>query len=273
MAVVLLNYCGAKMKQIPELIWNDVLFNEIHPDHAMVLLRMDDNVGATHDYRHLTFPAGALLLKARYDYLLEQGYTSEALKNMPVVSSSKDPTVKATRDNTTAAIRTTVYQIGVSQDDVAAHKTGNYAGATKLLQTNYEAKLMKCGLEADGGLLNFLCGKALKDVTSDNYRSMTDPDACELTSTYLRRYRTHTEPLGDMETPSLISGNNASDSSTYTAPAVASHATKIQGKLRLKKGERLAVRADAALTGSLTARGIAEDGSVKKTYRPLTITI
>ena len=190
MSIVLLNGGGIMPTLQKGLQWKDVIFGD-EITRATVVIRRDDILGGTHDYTRPLFHAEARFLRLRYDYLMElyKG-NDKKIRSLPIVAKKEDPGAELEETKEiTSFVRDVLFRSGVKYSQLASsrNKDRRVGMGTQLLQRNYEAKILECGVESDSGLKDFLLLRRIESVTGDRYRSFTSEEGQRYISNLLGR--------------------------------------------------------------------------------------
>ena len=115
---------------------------------------------------------------------------------------------------------------------------------------------------------DFLKFQALKDTTSDNYRSFIDPYAQQQIYRYLRRYNFLDEEV--ITSPPEVEEDRENNTTIITSPVSGTKQVPvIYGSVRIQKDQKIIIDSRTGIRGNLTARVTKPDGTTKKLSKPV----
>lgn len=155
-------------------------------------IKKNFSAGATHDYKRPGTPICARELNRRAEFfraqwgILAGHYVLEDLTGKRLESKVL-----------TAFCREELLRCGMAPSVLAPDRTEPHGIGVRLLLSNYKNFISYCsGFQQDSGVINFLQGYSLAgNVTADNYRSFTSPEAQDFLLDVLSRDKTFESPL------------------------------------------------------------------------------
>lgn len=191
LSIPLLNGGGITPTIQAGLKWSDVVIDQDDHSDVRVHINMANNSWATQDYTRALFRAEGAIVYEGYERLCKMLGGTDAVNELPVISAKGDTMKCVPPGEITAYIRDALLRAGVKNSTLAPSKNRDprVGMGTQLLQKNYKAKLLECGLETDNGLVDFLCLKKIASVTANHYRSFTSQEAQQYIRSVLDRYR------------------------------------------------------------------------------------
>ena len=266
MSLTLINCCGVDIANVGKVMWEDIIFDDSDPD-LVCIRQVRGRATATHNYLHPVCIDGARILRARYDYLHGKGYSTKKLNKKSVVCARKSPLKSFPQNEITDFIRSVLYRIDISASCLQDNRDGMVGGGPMLLKRNFDHRLDECGLVEQVGIKEYLKFQALKDITSDNYRSFIDPYAQQQIYCYLRRYNFLDEQV--VTTPFDVEENKENGTTIISSPVSGTkQVPMICGKVRIQKGAKIIIEAETGIRGNLIARVTKPDGTTKRLIKP-----
>ena len=187
---------------------------------------------------------------------------------MSVVSERNNPLKPFPQKEITGFIRDVLYKIDISASCLKDNRDGMNGGGPMLLKRNFDHRLDECGLSDQAGMKDFLKFQALKDTTSDNYRSFIDPYAQQQIYRYLRRYNFLDEEV--ITSPPEVEEDRENNTTIITSPVSGTKQVPvIYGSVRIQKDQKIIIDSRTGIRGNLTARVTKPDGTTKKLSKPV----
>ena len=247
-------------------VWGDVIWGEDHDDYVRVKYFLPDLTGATHDYTAPLFPAGALVLRKRYNTLSER-YTKEALAKMPIVSTVRDPAKGIKADVLVQHATMRLHSSGVTYAMLSSlRKERPDVAASRLLLLNTYAYNVNrlCALESEPGTAKFLQHESISgNVTDDHYTTFSDDEAGKRLHTIMSSL-IPMEFIEAQDSPILLP--DGKEKHTFT-PEFTRHRVGLVGEYILGPGQEIALLCPHGATGSASVRAIEADGSKRRKAR------
>ena len=267
MSITLINCCGVDIANVSKVTWEDIIFDDSDPD-LVSIRQVRGRATATHNYVHPVYIDGARILHARKEYLQSKGYSAQKLNKMSVVSERNNPLKPFPQKEITGFIRDVLYKIDISASCLKDNRDGMNGGGPMLLKRNFDHRLDECGLSDQAGMKDFLKFQALKDTTSDNYRSFIDPYAQQQIYRYLRRYNFLDEEV--ITSPPEVEEDRENNTTIITSPVSGTKQVPvIYGSVRIQKDQKIIIDSRTGIRGNLTARVTKPDGTTKKLSKPV----
>lgn len=192
--LLLIKSAGFSSSDACKLRWDDVEFNQMGRSETTVQFAIKKNfsAGATHDYKRPGTPICARELHRRAEFfraqwgILAGHYVLEDLTGKRLESKVL-----------TAFCREELLRCGMAPSVLAPDRTEPHGIGVRLLLSNYKNFISyRSGFQQDSGVINFLQGYSLAgNVTADNYRSFTSPEAQDFLLDVLSRDKTLESPL------------------------------------------------------------------------------
>lgn len=262
MSAALINGAGITGSRARALLWKDIAFNNEIQGFAYITQQDDERSGATHNYSRPVFLPESALLQKRLEYLKTK-YCEKEIMKMPVVSESNDPLKSMQQKDVSAFLKGVVREIRVNAALTAPETYGGKSSGgvgTMLLLSNYRSRLMECGLSNEPGMLAFLQGHSIPDVTSDNYRSFTDAAGKRQIMLYMRRLnRVKYESVEASDEPAVKQdGGNTTIAYKRTEQGCVRTASVT---LRLNPGQEVTVFSAYGVQGQVKVHGLSRNGT------------
>jgi hypothetical protein len=255
---------GHSAKATCEIKWGDIIWAESHTDYVRIHYFIHDLVGATHNYTAPIFPAGAQILRKRYEELRKE-YSEAALSKMPIVSQVKDPAKAMTPDALVQHATMRLHSIGLSYEALEIlRKLNPEMAVSRLLLTNTYAKNVNvlCFLQDEEGTAKFLIRESLSsNTTDDHYTCFSDDEAGERLHTIMSCVIPEEVIESDCEPIELLTDGREQ----YTfVPETTRQRIGHVGQYTLKPNEEIIIKVPHGVTGSATVRGFNKDGTLRR---------
>ena len=256
---------GYAAPQATEFLWGDIIWSE-DKDYVRVRYYRPDLAGATHDYTCPVFIAGARVLQARYNQLLET-YTQAQINGMPIVSTVRDPYKPLGADALTQHATMLLRQIGISNDSLAKlHQIDPTSAVSKrlLINTYAYAVATRCALHDEPGTASFLQHLSLSgNVSDDHYTSFSSEEG----GAHLYAIMSAVRPLEALEPTETCEIRPDSTEMRCYLPDNSRQRVGVVAEYRLAPGEELIVIAPHGVTGSVRSREVLSDGKLRRKSR------
>ncbi|NLB79195.1 MAG: hypothetical protein GX796_10270 [Clostridiaceae bacterium] len=241
MGLLLVNECGLPSKIACKHIWKEVIYNSA-VDYVAITIQKDDTASATHDYTRPLTPFAADVLTKRYR-LLQNLYTDEQLREMPIVSTKNNPEKPLDHKVLTNLCRTALIQAGIDQNNLITVSSKVYGAGIRLLLRNIKYRLEHhCGLSTDPAAVRFLLQKTMNDTTAESYRSFTCPEGQTYLYNALKRDTRFIEKPESATDEEFIKEITPDGKIEYTImPEAPDKLTSFKAKLLVKPGGRVEI--------------------------------
>ena len=179
------------------LKWSDVLFTG---EGVFVRRFQRKRVGALHNYTCPLLPAAQIMVRERYKYLQEQGYTDAELADMTVLSFGGKIKRKLKVSEGTDYLRDSLHRAGVQYsvlEEYQAQAAKRPGGAGLQLCHDHFLNVCRreCKIPADSPTEKFLRMVAFRrDTTNEAYRSFTGENGRRALAIIARRDQRLQEP-------------------------------------------------------------------------------
>lgn len=256
---------GFSAKDACKLFWKDVIWYEGHIDYVRIKFYRPDFVGATHDYTAPIFPAGAKILRKRYE-TLRASFNKDDLDSMPIVSQVFNPSKAMNADALVQEVLMRLRTIGLQYESIfnIRKKEGSQVAVSRrLLKNTYDNNVYHlCALSEEVGTAKFLCKESLtNNTTDDHYASFSSEEAGERLHAYMS-FVTPEESIDFVdEKPKKLPDGRVQH--TY-APETTRQRVGHVGHYRLQPGEEIVIKCPHGAKGSVTTRAYNEDGSLRR---------
>lgn len=254
--LALMLWAGVSASYAVTLNWRDIAF--FRDGNAIILLRKDENAGATHDRRRPVFPQAATILRRRYTELKEQ-YDESTLIGMPIVSRVKRLDQPLTANELIQSVGMILRQIGVSEETFRVLQEHGHSVSGRLLINSYARNInTRCGFGPDNpGIKAFMLGHSLVgDVTADNYTSFTSAEAVYRITTAMRAVAP--------ENPVVIPPDSDSNSDLYYAPTTTRETVSLLGQIIVPPGTFFSILCPGGVQGDIDIRELKSDGTKRR---------
>lgn len=241
--------------------WGDLIFGDPQ-EYVCVSYNRPDLAGATHNYTAPIFPSGALVLRARYERLVEQ-YGKEQVAEMPVASQITNPKVPCGAAVLKQHARLLLLKKLFSYEDVhVLSEESSDAVSNRVLLNTYKAMVNRnLGLENEPGIVKFLLHQSLSgSVTDDNYASFTSEESRD----FLFALMSYTRPEIEIEDKDLTVLVSNKKEKRVVFPETTRQRVGCLATFTLQPGEELIFAASHGTTGSVKARGFTADGKIRR---------
>ena len=241
--------------------WADLIFGS-SKDCVFVRYSRSDLAGATHNYTAPIFPAGALVLRARYEHLVET-YGKEQVDSMPVASQITDPQSPCGAAALKQHARLLLLKEVLTYNDI--HELFNEDGrsvSNRVLLSTYETMIRQyLGLESEPGIVKFFLHQSLSgSVTDASYTSFISEEAKDFLYSLMSYLRPEVE-VGEEDTIGVISDTREK---MVLFPETTRQRVGCLASFVLPPGEELVFAAPHGMTGMVKARGFSENGAIRR---------
>lgn len=264
--VALLIWGGHSAKNVCNFNWRDLIWSDTYNDYVRVRFLRNDLAGATHDYTAPLFPAGALILRARYADLLTK-YSAEELADMPIVSQIKSPEVPMSPNALIQHATTMLSSVGITNAQLTALRRicPSIAVSSRILGNTYADRINKnCGLLNEPGTVKFLLHESLSDnVSDDHYTSFSDEEAGK----HLYDIMSVVQPEREIDMGEPFRSCLTDKEILCMTPETTRQRVGLVATYKLMPGDELVIQCPHGVTGSIRARGINADGSLRRKTR------
>lgn len=189
--------CYLSMEDMVSLKWSDVLFTNVG---VFVRRFQRKRVGALHNYTCPLLPAAQIMVRERYAYLQEQGYTDAELADMTVLSFGKKTKRHLKVSEGTDYLRDSLNRAGVQYsvlEEYQAQVAKRPGGAGLQLCHDHFLNVCRreCKIPSDSPTGKFLRMIAFRrDTTNEAYRSFTGMNGRRALAIIARRDQHLQEP-------------------------------------------------------------------------------
>lgn len=251
MIVALALGCIMSIGEMVSLKWSDILFL---PEGVFVQRFRPKFVSALHNYTCPLLPFSQILMRKRYEYLLDQGYKDKDLENLTVLSFGSNVKHSLKVSEATDYLRETLKKYGVQVSILAeyqkeaAKRPGG--GCMKLCNDHVRNVLRKqCNIRAGSALEKFFAGQAIfGDVTNMVYRSFLGLGGRRALAIIVNRDQRFLEASKcTIKVEQLQNGLER----TIILPGRPGYCLGAIAEVRLKKGEQLLVESDFGVSAEI----------------------
>lgn len=242
--------------------WGSFNIRDANTGLAVMAHRRDDLSGATHIFDRPLFPQAVQILSRAKTQLLEK-YTNSQLKQMPIISTVKNPAKAMDTTNLYQYAGKLLREIGIKEADFARIKNSETSSvAKKIFLNTYKKNLyLRIGLDWDEGALQYLQGLSLQgNVTNDNYTSYSDDDAIKRMHTAMMSI----QPDRPISSQDVIMQDIGSGKSIIVSPQRTRKRAGVVSSIILPPGAKLRISCRHGVTGELHAREMLPDGQKRR---------